>query len=208
MPPLRWLPTVTERHPRPTADSQDQEGHTSCTSGDLFRRDEYAAPMARRSSGRHEALPGRDQPRGERSGQQRPEPHESSESPPAPTADDRRRAAATCGWCGQKLELKARGRLPKWCSVSCRQRAWEQARAAASGLAAVRVVERPVEVRVPATPTRRDWAQLLHELARQIDDGRVYDRDLHDLSAALREVHQAFDRRLFVRDRRAAGRPI
>jgi hypothetical protein len=61
---------------------------------------------------------------------------------------------------------------------------------------------------VPATPTRRDWAELLRELARQIDDGRVYDRDLHDLSASLGEVRQAFGRRLYVRDRRAAGRPI
>jgi hypothetical protein len=127
---------------------------------------------------------------------------------PAPPPGERRRAAATCGWCGRVLELKARGRLPNWCSASCRQRAREQARAAASGLSAVRVVERPFEVRVAATPTRRDWAHLLHELARQIDDGRVYDRDLHDLSAALGEVHQAFGRRLYVRDRRAAGRPI
>jgi hypothetical protein len=70
------------------------------------------------------------------------------------------------------------------------------------------VVERPVEVPVPTTPTRRDWTPLLHELARQLDDGRFYDRDLRDLSAALDQVREAFDRRLYVRDRVAAGRRL
>jgi hypothetical protein len=72
----------------------------------------------------------------------------------------------------------------------------------------VRIVERAVEVRVLATPTRRDWAHLLSELAHQLDDGRVYDRDLRDLGAALRVVQQAYDRRPFVRDQAAAGRPL
>jgi hypothetical protein len=66
---------------------------------------------------------------------------------------ERRRAATTCGWCGTPMQPKARGRIPKWCSPSCRQRAWEQARAAESGLAAVKVVERRVEV--AAAPPRR-----------------------------------------------------
>jgi hypothetical protein len=127
---------------------------------------------------------------------------------PSPTAGERRRAAASCGWCGQPIEVKTRGRLPKWCSATCRQRAWEQARAAASGLSAVRVVERPFEVRVPATPTRQDWARLLLELAHQLEDGRVYDRDLRDLGAALKVVQLAYERRPFVRDRAAAGQPI
>jgi hypothetical protein len=70
---------------------------------------------------------------------------------------ERRLAATTCGWCGTPMQPKARGRIPKWCSPSCRQRAWEQARAAESGLAAVKVVERRVEVAVAAAPTRRDW---------------------------------------------------
>jgi hypothetical protein len=61
---------------------------------------------------------------------------------------------------------------------------------------------------VPIPPARRDWAQLLHELARQIDDGRVYDRDLNDVGAALTEVHKSFDRRLYVRDQRASRRPM
>src|SRR5664279_3298466 len=61
-------------------------------------------------------------------------------------ADHRRLAAATCGWCDSPIEFKARGRIPKWCSAACRQRAWEQSRAAASGRSAVRIVERRVEI--------------------------------------------------------------
>jgi hypothetical protein len=113
----------------------------------------------------------------------------------------RRLAARTCGWCGGSIVVKATGRLPKWCSSSCRQRAWEQARAAASGLSAVRVVDRAVEVRVPAAPTRRDWAGLLHDLGRQLDDGRIYDRDLPDLAEALTAVLEAYHRRPSVRAR-------
>jgi len=63
------------------------------------------------------------------------------------------------------------------------------------------VVEREVEVRVPVTPTRRDWAPLLSELSRQLEDGRVYDRDLVALAAALRTVLDAYNRRPYVRDR-------
>ncbi|WP_177225107.1 hypothetical protein [Geodermatophilus obscurus] len=61
------------------------------------------------------------------------------------------------------------------------------------------VVERRVEVPVPATPTRRDWPPLLDELARQVDDGRIYDRDLLNLSKALGDVLEAFRRRPSVR---------
>jgi hypothetical protein len=99
------------------------------------------------------------------------------------------------------MEPKARGRIPKWCSASCRQRAWEQARAATSGRSAVQVVERRVEIPVPMPPTRRDWPRLLNELAHQIDDGRVYDRDLDGLSSALTTVLGAMGRRPNVRSR-------
>ena len=59
-----------------------------------------------------------------------------------------RRAGQTlaCGWCGSTILLPVRGRIPKWCSSSCRHRAWELTRAAASGRAAVQVVDRFVEV--------------------------------------------------------------
>jgi hypothetical protein len=111
------------------------------------------------------------------------------------TGHPRRLAATTCGWCGGPLVVKGRGRIPKWCSASCRQRAWEQSRAAASGLAAIQVVERRIEVPVPAAPKRADWPAQLHELARQIDDGRIYDRDLDELAAAINAVVDACVRR-------------
>jgi hypothetical protein len=95
--------------------------------------------------------------------------------------------------------LKATGRLPTWCSASCRQRAWEQSRAAASGLAAVRVVERRVEIPTPIAPRRHDWPHVLRDLARQLEDGRIYDRDLLALAGALSAVHDAYNRRPFVR---------
>jgi hypothetical protein len=101
---------------------------------------------------------------------------------------ERRRAATTCGWCGTPMQPKAR--------------------AAESGLAAVKVVERRVEVAVAAAPTRRDWARLLHDLARQLDDGRVYDRDLADLSVALNAVLDAYRRRPHVRVRAADVSPF
>lgn len=37
-----------------------------------------------------------------------------------------------CAWCGTAFTLAMTGRIPKWCSRSCRQRAWEQRRAAES----------------------------------------------------------------------------
>lgn len=116
--------------------------------------------------------------------------------PIEPTVQGRRLAASRCGWCRGPITVKATGRLPKWCSPSCRQRAWEQARAAAAGLAAVRVVERRVEVAKSSAAGRKDWPRLLGDLAQQLDDGRIYDRDLLTLSVALNAVHEAFGRRI------------
>lgn len=102
------------------------------------------------------------------------------------------------------------GRIPKWCSPACRQRAWEQARAAASGRSAVEIVERVVQpppsppVATPAepvTPTRGDWVPL-RELADQLDAGRIYARDLPDLAAALTDVLAGYDRHPKSRARR------
>src|SRR3954470_10131989 len=109
-------------------------------------------------------------------------------------AQPRRLAARTCGWCGGPITVKATGRLPKWCLPSCRQRAWEQSRAAASGRAPAQIVERRVEVPTPAAPGRQDWPRLLGELARQLEDGRIYGRDLLPLSVALNGVLEAFTR--------------
>ncbi len=52
-----------------------------------------------------------------------------------------------------------------------------------------------MQVRVPLAPTRRDWAHLLEELAGQVDDGRVYDRDLPGLARQLETVLHAYRRR-------------
>ena len=108
---------------------------------------------------------------------------------------ERRIAATACGWCGGPITPGSRGPIPKWCSATCRHRAWEQARAAASGLSAVELVERRFEVQVPLVPTRRDWPRLLGELASQLNDGRVYDRDLPALARALQPGLEAYRRR-------------
>jgi hypothetical protein len=110
-----------------------------------------------------------------------------------------------CGWCGSPIVLPARGRTPKWCSSSCRHRAWELSRAAASGHAAVQVVDRFVEVDRPVTVVREvlvatvpqgaAWPAALAQLATAIDTGRVYDRDLPALAHALAGVADALDRR-------------
>lgn len=108
---------------------------------------------------------------------------------------ERRAAATACGWCGGPITPRNRGPLPKWCSATCRHRAWEQARAAASGLSAVELVERRVEVQVPLAPTRRDWPRLLGELESQLNDGRIYDRDLPAIARAMEPVLAAYRRR-------------
>ncbi len=108
---------------------------------------------------------------------------------------ERRAAARACGWCDGPITSKSRGPIPKWCSPTCRHRAWEQKRAAASDRTPVQVVERLVQVRVPLAPARRDWPRLLEELAHQLDDGRVYDRDLSGLAQQLNMVLQAYRRR-------------
>src|SRR5215217_1213616 len=110
----------------------------------------------------------------------------------------RRAAAAACAWCGGPITPRSRGPIPKWCSGTCRHRAWEQGRAAASGLSAVEVVERRVEVQVPLAPTRRDWQRLLGELVEHLEDRRLYDRDLPGLARALEPVLQAYRRRAHV----------
>ena len=70
-----------------------------------------------------------------------------------------------------------------------------ESRAAASGRAAVQIVERRVEVPIAAAPRRQDWPRLLGDLAHQLDDGRIYGRDLLSLSVALNGVLEAFTRR-------------
>ena len=66
---------------------------------------------------------------------------------------------------------------------------------------------RPTRVRcwLRQTPEERSASvrkgSQLHELARHLDNGRVHDRDLTELAAALHAVLDAYSRRPFVRDR-------
>lgn len=122
------------------------------------------------------------------------------EEAPAPANGSARRAAATaCGWCDGPITPRNRGPIPKWCSATCRHRAWEQKRAAASGRAAVEIVERVVVTPAPPPPTKAprhgEWTDLLQQLAGQIDRGLIYDRELTALARAVDEVIAAFRRR-------------
>ena len=105
----------------------------------------------------------------------------------------------TCGWCGTEIIYAGRGRRPKWCSPACRHRAWEQRRAADSGLAAVTVVDRVVEVErvvtTPRLPRGKEWPGIIAQLAHEIDAGRVYDRELPALIESLEVLDQAIRRR-------------
>jgi hypothetical protein len=113
--------------------------------------------------------------------------------------------ALPCGWCGGQIVVAATGRTPKWCSDSCRHRAWETSRAAAAGRLAVEVVDRTIEVEKPVTvvehvaiptlPKGTGWVEALHELARQVDAGKVYDRDLAALANGVDKLITALTRR-------------
>lgn len=125
----------------------------------------------------------------------------------------RRRHGQTlvCGWCAGPVALRPTGRPRKWCSDSCRQRAWATNRAAVSGDTPVRVVDRQIEVevpiRVPETklveitiqPSGAQWPDVLRTLATQVDGaGRhpLYDKDLDAVTQAANELIDALSRRL------------
>lgn len=55
------------------------------------------------------------------------------------------------------------------------------------------MVEAPVERE--RVPRRAEWPALLRELITQLDDGRIYARDLPDLGTALNDLIAAFNRR-------------
>lgn len=100
----------------------------------------------------------------------------------------RRPSELACAWCGGVVRVKSAGRVPTWCSAGCRHRAWEQNRAAASGRCAVLVVERIVEVEpavgtvttssMAVIPRAAGWVEMIAALTKQLDTGRLYDRDL------------------------------
>lgn len=104
-----------------------------------------------------------------------------------------------CGWCGRPVEVPARGRVPLWCSSSCRHRAWESRRANRDQQSEVRVVTRTVEVErvvirsveVPVSSEPRsaeEWATLLETFATRLAQGRIYRRDLPALEPAVRRL--------------------
>jgi len=86
--------------------------------------------------------------------------------------------------------------VPKWCTSTCRHRAWEQRRAADSGIVAVEVVQQVVEVKATRSQERRtaqEWAKLLTELSDRLDRRRIYDRDLPGLDDSVLALVQAFN---------------
>lgn len=109
--------------------------------------------------------------------------------------------AVTCAWCRRTFPLLRTGRLPRYCGDTCRHRAWEHRRAIASTRTAVEVVIQTVEVERPlgaGLTVRRNgagWAAALTELARDLDRGRVYDRDLPELAQELQQVPRSLERR-------------
>lgn len=136
----------------------------------------------------------------ERAAARQPSPPERTTAENRSTSEGRRAAATTCGWCHGAITPRSRGPIPKWCSATCRHRAWEQRRAAASGRSAVEVVERVVTVAAtPPPPALRPrqlaWVDLLRELTAQVEQGTVYDRHMAAIAAALDDVMRAVHRR-------------
>ncbi len=133
-----------------------------------------------------------------------PDPRPPIDPRPTPAAPTRRDVAdttsgdgkripgqlLTCGWCGNAILIRHTGRLPKWCSASCRQRAWETDRTHRSGRAAVRVVDRYIH----AVPNTTDgWVQQLATLAGQLEhQGNL---DLNLLGSTLAVLQQAITER-------------
>jgi hypothetical protein len=117
------------------------------------------------------------------------------------TIEDTAVNTRACARCGAPLDAPARpGRPRRWCSQRCRRAAYEERRAAAAGVVAVRVVEleRAVE-KPPAKPTvdeaikivlssQRAWRAVLAELTRRAQGG-AFDRwggrecDLNNVAA-------------------------
>jgi hypothetical protein len=56
-------------------------------------------------------------------------------------------------------------------------------------------VERKVEVAIETLPRGAGWAPAVHQLAQDVDAGRVYDRDLPALIDACAALERALHRR-------------
>jgi len=119
-------------------------------------------------------------------------------TPPAtvPAADDVMRSgrrvpgqSVACGWCGKLIPIRATGRLPKWRSRTCRQRAWEAATSAGRSDRPVEIVSRYLRA-VPDNPA--DWVVQLDHLIRQMrsSDGDEWAIHQAELAAALEEASE------------------
>jgi hypothetical protein len=149
----------------------------------------------------------------ERSTAPQPPPLEVVPAEDGSRAGARRAAATTCGWCERAITPRLRGPIPKWCSATCRHRAWEQSRAADSGRSAVEIIERLVTVpttRRASAPTPRQlaWVDLLRQLATQVEQGTVYDRHLAAIAEALDDVMRAAHRRRGTAQRSSRRWPL
>lgn len=130
-------------------------------------------------------------------------PHDDDPDQPPITGSRRPGQTVECGWCGRHVEVPARGRVPSWCSSSCRHRAWEARRANRDRAPEVKVVTRTIEVEKPVTRTlevpvpaephsAEEWASLLELFATRLAQGRIYRRDLPTLEPTIQRLAEVW----------------
>lgn len=133
--------------------------------------------------------------------------HEPGPDDGEPGRSRERLVSIECAHCGTEIAYRGTGRRPRYCSPTCRTRAWEQRRAAEHlgrdqpGPTVVReVVERTTEVDrpvpTPVAPTRgADWAALLDTLRTRLREQPHsvlrHPDDVDELAGALREAYAA-----------------
>ncbi len=61
-----------------------------------------------------------------------------------------------------------------------------------------KVVERVREIPTAAPIRNDDWPSLLRRLSRELDTGRLYDRNLPDVAAAFNDLYESLERRIRV----------
>ena len=120
---------------------------------------------------------------------------EPQKTPRSITSHRRPDQLVACGWCGRAVRVPSRGRVPKWCSATCRNKAWQANHAPTEG--PVRVVQHHVEVPTPAEPRNvGEWVELLELLTTRLAQGRIYKRDLPALVPAINHLLDVTDRRI------------
>ncbi len=104
-----------------------------------------------------------------------------------------------CGWCGKSVPVPSRGRVPKWCSATCRNKGWQANHAPSQG--PVRVVQQLVQVpvRTPEPRNVSEGVELLELLIQRLAQGRIYTRDLPTLVPTINHLIDVTDRRLHER---------